>query len=122
MAGRTQVVHQDNRIDFRFSGECSRVHYPGEIGRMNAVVDDRPRYAESSSTNLFVQQIRSGLAGKLPNDQLKLGEFLAGKALPKDKFQFAVVFREKGQIAFCTAYVAGENHRPPSQMDSIKPI
>jgi hypothetical protein len=80
---------------------------------MDAVVNDRSGHAKSRSSNFFLAKIGGGATRKFPDDQVKLCEFLARKAFPKYKFQLAVLFRKKRQIALGTTHVARKNHLAP---------
>jgi len=51
-----------------------------------------------------------------------LSKFLAGKAFMKDKFELAVLFSKKRQIAFGTTHIASENHLASRAKPYIKPF
>src|SRR5271169_3620937 len=110
VAGRAQIVYQHDGFDTHFLGERFGFDNPGQIRRVDAVIDDRTGYAKSRSPNLLASKMRGGSPRKFPDDEIELCEFLAGKALTKDEFQFTVLFRKESQIAFGTTNVACENH------------
>jgi hypothetical protein len=122
MAGGAQIINQHNGLYANLPGQSISIDDPRQIRRMDAVVDDRASHAETTRSDFFFSQVRGGAAGKFPNDEIELGEFLAGKAFLKDEFQLAVLFCKERQIAFGAADVACENHLASRAKPYIKPF
>src|SRR5579859_7554423 len=106
-----KVIQELDMRNVQFLREDSSVDRPGKIRRANAIVNNRPGDAESRGFNFFSGKMRSGLAGKLLGDQIKLCEILAAKTLAINRGKLAVFFQKKREVAFGAANIASEDQR-----------
>ena len=94
VASGAKIVHQYDGFDAHFVRQYFGVHNPWQIGRVNAVINDRASHSESGGSNFLLPQVGRRKSRKFPDNQIKLCKFLAGKALAKYEFQLSVFFRK----------------------------
>ena len=92
------------------------IHNPGQIGRMDAVIDDRASHAESSGPDFVVAQVRRGPARKFPqgSDQIVRNSLLA-KRSRKTNSNLPFFSANKCQIAFVPPTSPARITLPPDQ-------
>src|SRR5215470_10035203 len=87
-----EVVQQDNLRNIEFLDERLGFYDPGKICGAHAAIDDRASDAESRSVNFAAIQMFRSLAREFLDNQIKLRKFLAGKTVPEDRREIAVLF------------------------------
>jgi hypothetical protein len=108
-----QVIQEHNLWNVEFSRERIRVDNPGKIRGANPIIEHRTRHAKSRGKNSVGREMRRSLPREFLYDQVKLSEFLAGKALAEDRGEITGTLRKEREIALGSADVACKDHRFP---------
>src|SRR5580698_10647217 len=113
VAGRAEIIEQQDVGNSKFLDECLRFHHPRKIRCPHAAVDDRAGDVKTRRDDTLAPQMIGSLPRKFLDDQIELREFLAGKSLLEDRNECSALFRKEREIALRAADIASENHLFP---------
>ena len=119
---RAKIVHQHDGLDLHFFSQRIRIDYPRKIRGMDAIADYRSRDAKAGRFDFVVTEVGLGVAGEFFDDEVELGEVLAGKALLVDQNEFAIFAGEERKVTLGPANITSQNHRPSEGVEPVKPI